>query len=302
MGKQLFIKTDNVNTESPSLFKWFRKRTLDLNKNVIMAVVGSPGAGKSYLCLRIGEKMGELNGRPFDIRNCSRDLEEFMERVNAGELKTGDVLILEEVGVNISSRDWAAKVNKLINYVFQTFRDKNLVVLLNVPDIRMLDSNTQRILHGVIQPKGVDVKRKICKLMVKLRQHNFQNHKDYWKFLRVMNNRKVKKIKSMILHKPSDELCAIYEERRSEFTDQLNKRVAREITEENEKKVLKNSPFKNPRHYKVWRLFQDYKTQFGEEPSQKDLSKVLGKTPSGLSHMTTLMDKKNPEWRNIPRK
>jgi len=105
MAKPNFVRPAKGEEEAPSLFRWFRRRTQHLNKNVILVVVGSPGSGKSYSCLRIMEKMAELNNRKCDIENCARDIEEFMGRVNSPDLKTGDVLVMEEVGVNVSSRD-----------------------------------------------------------------------------------------------------------------------------------------------------------------------------------------------------
>jgi len=232
------LQVKQERNESESLFKWFQNRTMNANKNVILAVVGNPGSGKSYSCLRILEKQSQLLNRPVNINNCCRDLKEFINRINSGELKAGDVLVLEEVGVNASARQWQSLMNNLFNYLLQTFRNLNLIVLLNLPDIRMLDINAQRLLHGVISTKGVDLDNKITQISLKIRQHNFQNHKDYWKYLRVkiVKDKRIRKIKRFTLNKPSDELCTIYESRRNEFTRKLNKEILAKIDAFNKKK------------------------------------------------------------------
>jgi len=163
----------------------------------------------------------------------------------------------------------------------------------------MLDSNTQRLLHGVVQPQGVDVVRKKAKITVKLRQHNFQTHKDYWKFLKVSTGGKVKKVKSMTLNKASDDLCEKYEARRLEFTQDLNKRVEREIMDEKSRKMLKNSPFKVHSQLRVWKMWHDYKKEFGKEPEVKEFARIMGKEPNALAKIMLRMTEKSLEWRNI---
>jgi len=298
-GGYIETKPTGKNSESDSLFRWFQIRTQKKNKNVICVVVGETGSGKSYSCLRIAERMAEINKREFDIRNISRDIEEFMDRVNSGDLKSGDVLVLEEVGVNISSRDWASKMNKLINYVFQTFRNKNLIVLLNIPDVMMLDINTRRLLHGTIQPQGIDFKNKLTKIKFVKKQHNFQLHKDYHHFLKVRVNGRVRKIKNMTLNKPSDEICKLYEKRRDEFTEELNKRVSREILQERSRRKFKNSPFKRHSQTLVWKLYHDFIREFDKKPKLEDMGRLLNKAPSTVNKRYSTMDDNAPDWREI---
>ena len=106
------------------------------NRNAIISVVGDTGSGKSYACLRILERMNEIinPGKKANVENCCRTLPEFMERLK--HVKKGDVIILEEVGVNLAAATWASKLNRIMNHIMQTFRTQNLVVLLNLPNQR----------------------------------------------------------------------------------------------------------------------------------------------------------------------
>lgn len=286
--------------ESDSLLRWAHRRTIHQNKNCIVPVVGNPGSGKSYWCLRFLEKNAEILGRKPDVTCCTRSAIEFMGKLNSGDLKGGDVLILEEVGVNISSREWQSKINKLINYVLQTFRNKNLTVLLNLPDVKMLDINVLRLIHGIVVMKGIDFENKKSKISFKVRQHNFEIHKDYWKHLRVNKDGKQVRIKRHTFKKPSKEILEEYEQRRLEFTEALNKRVMTELQVTSDKAEQKasggNGREFTERQYDVQDLWHKGMT------IQKDIAKELGCTASMVCESIKSMDKKWPMWRKSLRK
>ena len=105
-------------------------------------------------------------------------------------LRKGDVIILEEVGVNLAAATWASKLNRIMNHIMQTFRTQNLVVLLNLPNPKMLDINARRLLHGRITMKGINIPAKLSKISFKRRQYNSEYDKEYWKYLRTTINRK----------------------------------------------------------------------------------------------------------------
>ena len=284
--------------EAETFFRWCARRTMFLNKNVIIGVVGAPGSGKSYWCLRAGERMLQIlkKDKPYNVKHCARDLNEFMVLLNSGKLHKGDVITLEEVGVNIDARSWQGKMNKLINYIFQTFRNKNLVCFLNLPDIQMLDKNTRRLLHGVVSMRGINQREKEVKFTFKIRQHNFESHKDYWKFLRCNINGKMKKVSMMTLGIPSPDLIKVYEARRLEFTQKLSSDIEKQLDVHKKKEDLKihggnGKPFTDKQQV-VYELYHKGYTKY------MDLAKEIGIKPNTLTSLTQLMDKKNPMWRN----
>lgn len=288
--------------EGDSFFRWMQRRTLHLNKNVIIAVVGATGTGKSYSCLRIGERMKELTSprKKYNVEHCCRDLNEFMNVLNSNKIKKGDVIILEEVGINIDARKWQNKMNRLINYILQSFRNKNLVCLLNLPDIRMLDINTRRLLHGVISTKGIDKEKQVSIISFKVRQHNYESHKDYWKYLRARIDGRIKKVKLITLKKASDDLIEAYEIRRKEFTDKLNKSVQEEIDQDNRREAKKEKKGNNiaftERQYKIQELYHKGITRV------TDLAIELGVRPGTISDNMRFMTNKEPNWKEKPRK
>lgn len=296
----VLIKSDGPDRESDSLLRWARRRTLHQNKNCIIPIVGNPGSGKSYACLRLLEKNATELGRVVDVTCMTRDAQEFMEKLNSGELKKGDIVVLEEVGVSLSSREWQSRINKTVNYVFQTFRNKNLIVLLNLPDIKMLDINVLRLIHGVIVMKGIDFENNLSKFAFKVRQHNFENHKDYWKHLRVKRNGRQVRVKRHTLKKPSEQLIKEYEERRLEFTNKLNEVVMKEINNAKEKEEIKRNKGNG-------RPFTDFQLKVQELwhsgiKKGKDIAKEMKTHASTLSKSMQSMNKKWPEWRDSPRK
>lgn len=288
------------------LMRWFHNRTSERNKNCVIAVVGGTGSGKSYTCLRLMELRAKMLGREPDVRNCCRSTTEFMQRINSGELKRGDVIILEEVGVNVSAREWQSKMNRLINYVFQTFRTQNLVVLLNLPDIRMLDVNSQRILHAKIETSGIDFEKQRSKFKFKIRKHKPSSGKDWWIFMKVRIGRKVKKIKLMSVKKPSDDLSIPYEKRRKEYTDKLNKEVEDSFLNSDVKKVgdiLESKSKKwTDNMYKLQEVYYRLKEKSGKKPTHKQLADELGVPRPNVTRRLQSMDKTYPIWRKSPRK
>lgn len=225
MGSKYHIIAKN-GIEGESFFRWIYNAVGIKNENKIIIVIGKVGSGKSWSCLRIGEKVNELFNRgPFNVDHCCRTFKEFIDLINSGTLKKGDVIILDEIGVAMSNRDWQSLSNKLFSYLLQTFRNLNLVVLFNLPDLRMVDTHARRLTHCVLESKGVNYNTETVTLVPKVRQTNLTTGKDYWKFLRVKKGSGIKKVKRITLSKPSKEITEEYEKRKKEFTEELNRTI-----------------------------------------------------------------------------
>ena len=284
--------------EADTFFKWLSRRTMKQNRNAIISVVGDTGSGKSYACLRILERMNEIinPGTKAKVENCCRTLPEFMERLK--HVKKGDVLILEEVGVNLAAATWASKLNRIMNHIMQTFRTQNLVVLLNLPNPKMLDINARRLLHGRITMKGINIPAKLSKISFKRRQYNSEYDKEYWKYLRTTINRKQVKIPTMTLNKPSDWLCKNYEKRRKEYTDRLKDDVTKEVnlTIAKESQRIHGGNGK-PLTEKQQLIVDIYRTGVTKVV---DIGEKIGQTPQNVSAIMKLITKKHPNWRKTP--
>ena len=231
---------DGPSPEGTSFFRWLHSRTLGRNKNVMVMCVGNVGSGKSYYCLRIKERSDEILGRKTNIDHICFTIYELIELINSKTLKRGDVVVLEEGGVNAGSRDWQSKFNKTFNYLLQTFRNLHLILIINLPDERMLDINTRRLMHGTIEMRKIDHEKETSTASFKLRQHNFSSHKDYNHYLRVVKNGKVVKLSRIKLNKPSRDLLKFYEAKRKNFTDGLNQEMENIIYQAKQKELSKS--------------------------------------------------------------
>jgi len=116
-----------------------RKRVAG-GQNFNCLILGEPGSGKSYASLRLAEVL-DLNGFTADKIVFSN--QEFLEKIATA--KKGDAIIYEEVGVNVSSRQWWKNFGS--NAIMQTFRYKNLFFIMNCPVISFLDKNAQQLIH-----------------------------------------------------------------------------------------------------------------------------------------------------------
>lgn len=125
---------------------WLSDYALDRvrkNQNYIILIVGGVGTGKSYMGMRFAEDIDPY----FDINRILFHAKDFVELLDLG-LPKGSVIMWEEVGVGLSSRDWYKSQNKLISSLFETFRRHNLILIMTVPNINFIDSRIRSMVHG----------------------------------------------------------------------------------------------------------------------------------------------------------
>lgn len=220
--------------KKPTFEDYMEQRVFRKNQNLMILVVGNTGFGKSYTCLSKAESYyKKVFDKPLPIENCCFTPLEFMERINSGLLKRGDVLILEEVGISQGSRNWYSNTNKLINYLLQSFRNLNLIVFLNTPDPTFLDAQTRKLLHFIWECVAIDPNKKICRVKPLQLQINKRSGKVYLKYLRVVVGGDVMPLTRLNVPLPSEELRIQYEVKKKSFTQELNKQILNELREEN---------------------------------------------------------------------
>lgn len=211
------------------------------NANMLILVVGDTGSGKSYASLKMSELISGLYGKDFKINNVAFSALEFMEIVQNKELKKGDAIIWDEVGVDLNARNWQSVTNKLVNALMMTFRNLNLVVFFTVPDASFVDSATRKLFHAIFEMGGIQKRKKKAKVIPKLIQINRGTGKEYRKYLKVVyKNGAVLKFKNLYLGLPSDILVKQYETKKSRYTQKLNQGIYDELKNAQEK----NNPSK----------------------------------------------------------
>ena len=204
------------------LIKYIKNRIYKKNKNFLAIICGSTGSGKSTAALAIAEALDSN----FNIDNVVFNVNEFMDLLNSAKLKKGAVIIWDEAGVGMPSREWYAISNKAINYVLQTFRHLNLVVLFTTPDFNFIDSQSRRLFHAYFETIGINYEEKINTLKLFLIQNNPKISKVYYKYARILTKEGIVTLNPITINLPTESLLNSYEEKKKEFTTWLNQSMA----------------------------------------------------------------------------
>jgi len=285
-------KMEEKKIEAESFFKWMHNRVMKQQKNAIIATIGPTGSGKSFIDLRIAEKITRINlNKEFDPKNITFTAKQCMERINSGELERGDVLILEEMGVAASSREWWSIQNKMLSYLTQTFREKGYIFLMNTPNISFIDTNIRKLIHCTLTAKKIDFASSTVRVVPKILQVNYESGKIYSKFLRVRIRNKMQRLKSVTLNRPSKELEDNYLKLKHKFLDKLNADIERKIMaaevkdEVKENKILRKKELTELQSKIVECWKQGMKVQ-------KEIAEKLGKGSSQISENYKFMANK----------
>lgn len=196
------------------------------NKNFLLMISGPTGSGKTWGGLSIGELLDE----DFNIERVIFKGSELMALVNSGNLKPGSVILWDEAGIDLSSRSWQSMMNKMLNFLLQTFRHKNIILILTAPYGDFIDISSRKLFHAEFETQGINKAKKTCTMKPKLLQYNPSNKKWYRKYLiKVVKGLGAIKIERWAIPKPSKELIKLYEEKRERFTRELNKDIERSL-------------------------------------------------------------------------
>lgn len=227
------------------LTKWFENR-IKSNKNVLLAITGSTGSGKTYSCLNAGEDWYKYYFKEeYPIDNVCFGLAILAKRINdlhkSGKLRKGDLFILEEAGANFGNLDFQNKLSKMFNYILQSFRSMNLIVIMNLPVLTMLNKSARQLIHGHFITCGIDYNTKQTKLKPYFHQLNQNTGKSYWKYPRVRLNNKVITLQRLKFNKPTDKLIIAYEHNKQKYVFNLTEEFVKEAEKNDRASLLKSS-------------------------------------------------------------
>lgn len=218
MADSLVVKTEK---QEPSWIRYIKGR-IQKNKNFLGFISGPTGSGKSYSGLSICKMVDP----DFTTSRVVFSLEELMVLINSGTLKKGSAILLEEAGVWVSSRTWQSETNRVINYLLQTFRHRNFVLIFNSPYMDFIDAATRKLFHAEFETLRIDYEREKVILKPSLIQYNSRRQKFYYKFLRLaIKGQGVFPIKTWGVPKPPKKLTEEYEDIKLKFTQGLNRDI-----------------------------------------------------------------------------
>jgi hypothetical protein len=213
-------------------FKEKKHRLIKNNQNWLGIICGPTGTGKSYTGLTIANL---ISFRPITIhRNVVFSPEELMKKlVNPKELEKGDVLIFDEAGVGMSSRDWTSLQNKLIGSILQTFRNMNLGVIFTTPNLGFIDVQARKLFHNYFETLDLDRKHGLCLVSPYNIQHNSKQDKTYYKRPVYYDDNGARvKMDSIWIAKPNQNIIDDYEQAKWKFTRNLNKNALDQMIDE----------------------------------------------------------------------
>lgn len=254
---------------------WIRylRNRIKKNQNFLGCFIGQTGTGKSYSAISFKELLedGILNGE--DVFMKSTD---FIKRLVDGNLKPGTVLVWDEAGKDLNSKQWQNKANKVINVVFQIFRRENIIVLFTLPYFSFLDADARKLVHGMFETQGIDKKTNESKIKPLLIQTNQETGKMYKKYLRVIDNGSLVPVQRMRFPLPNKEFIKYYEDKKERFSKDVYQEAYNSLMQlEGKTNGLKQL---TPIQEDVYKLLCD-------GMKQEDIGKKLGKPQGDISRI-----------------
>jgi hypothetical protein len=146
------------------------------------------------------------------------------------KLVKGQSLVYEELGISGDADEWWSKTNKILKYILQTFRTRNLCVFFTVPDEMLIDNRIKSMFHAVIEMQYIDFKTgiawfKLYKIQRKPKRGKKQSSTYYkhYQFYEKDGQGIWTPYKYTLIgvHKPTPWLDAWYEKAREAMADQL---------------------------------------------------------------------------------
>jgi hypothetical protein len=194
------------------------KRLNVKNQHFMGAVVGREGTGKSHSALTISKAVDPS----FTADDVFFKPESLLEAFDSDEYGQGNMIVLDEAGVGLGNRSWYEKEQILLNQTLQTVRDDNMGVLICLPRLEELDSQTIGRLHALNELLEVHPDEGYA--VAKWKNISMTRDgagKTYKKYPRMRVNGVKKRISRFGITAPDEELVEAYEERKEAFKDEL---------------------------------------------------------------------------------
>ena len=253
---------EDLKHENP-LIQSVQKRLWKQNKNWLSIITGPTGSGKSWSALSLAEKIDPS----FDTSKVVLRPENFMEKVAEREWGQGDVVVFDEAGAGMSAKAHMTKKNRIIDQVLQTFRRQNIAVIFTVPSKSNVDKSVRRLLHTYIETKTIDYINERNHLKWLEMDYNQKTDKIYYKYpQRRTESGALKKIKTVKMGKPSEDLIKAYEEKRSKYQDRKNNEFLDELQE---KMSDSNSDSDKSKSQRIKEYIEENPEASGKEVSKK---------------------------------
>ncbi len=259
LGKiQLPLRCERKKRDTPTVYLSSNRTAIDSVKNnkeemVYGFEIASPSkwyitdnwmvthnSGKTWSAMSICEIMSRIDGVPFTVEHIVFSLRELMALINSGTLKKGSKIVFDEPQVSISAREFQSEANKIFNYLLSTFRHRNLTLFFCTPFETLLDKNTRKLFHARFETMSVNRTNKTCRLKPRYVEYSDYKTEPYRKQLIILfkkgkNRTKTIKLFYWDVPKPSKKLIEQYEQKKLDFTNNLNHNISERLEEYDKK-------------------------------------------------------------------
>ena len=296
--KSRYTKVEEGIPEGKIMNSILYRRLVMENKNIIQAIVGPTGSGKTYSGLKICENWYKKKwNKDFPEEYICFSVREVLELLQQGKVQAGDIILLEEIGTSMNARDFQNKISKVFNAVLQTFRNKNIGLIVTLPYLSMLDSQTRKLVHMLIKTVSIDKYRKVSRIKPLWLQWDQDTGKMYKHKPKIMKGGLMEPVEFIELGLCSQQLIEIYEKKKSKFVDSTIDKALNEVMKQ-ETKVNKGILIftaKQNAVYHAWhRARQEGITDVWDIRTK--LTKELGMRRDGLADMEKAMRKRWSTW------
>ena len=231
-----------------------RQRITRRNKNWLCIIAGETGSGKSYTGARICELIDPtflptIKRDGIESRIAMGETSKLLQVLDTKKLKRGNMVLFDEAGVAISSRDWFKEINKIIMFILQTFRHMNIGVIFTVPDISFVDKQARSLFHSYIECLEINTIKDTVLVKPFELQNNPYESNVYKKYPRSEG----RKITRFHIGKPSPIFTTPYEPLKEELSKKLRNRAftiqdridIREKTRRSDKEIMQEIKARN---------------------------------------------------------
>lgn len=203
---------------SNPVFQYIWNRTHNYKKNYIQVITGAAGEGKSYTALKMAEELDPN----FNIDKVCFTASQFLNAVDTIK-RNGEVLIMDEIGVALSSRKWQSLSNVLTNEIIQTFRYKRIISFFVVPDFSFVDSQARKLVQAFSEVKRLG--NDPAEMWIYFLSYDRKRGKPYFEHPLIQNNGMSMKVQRLIFKgMASKDLINQYEEKHKKFKEQLRQK------------------------------------------------------------------------------
>lgn len=200
-------------SSDPILSECWRRMYIH-DRNVLAVFCGGTGTRKSGSAITFCDLLDRnyLDKPRFKNERIVFTAQDFIKLVRSN-LPKGSAIIWDEAGVDNDAREYYTKKNKIIKYVFQTFRYQNLMVALTVPDLKSIDIGTRKLMHIYFEMADTQSNPNFARTKVEWLQNNPKTGHIYFKGPRYWSDDGIyRKLDAYYIRKPRPELELPYKQ------------------------------------------------------------------------------------------